>query len=208
MLVKVLSLLLCLGTITLWVTSYTWGVYAGWRSAWQRGDDYHVLGVATCTGMGGILLGADSRTDRNCSPDRMKRLQRSNPPGHRFRAEGQPPGMYVGRTVSRKSIWNRLGFNCEYGDDHKEYELLRRITHEHGPDANDVAGFQGYIAFPAWIPATAFAVLPGIAVMRRLHRTRARKEALCPSCGYDLRATPERCPECGKEVEPLGGMNG
>jgi hypothetical protein len=33
---------------------------------------------------------------------------------------------------------------------------------------------------------------------RDLLRKRAR-QGLCPRCGYDLRGSPERCPECGRE---------
>ena len=52
---------------------------------------------------------------------------------------------------------------------------------------------------PYWTLALFVAALPALVLKRALARRRLEKnQTLCQNCGYDLRASPERCPECGK----------
>jgi hypothetical protein len=46
-----------------------------------------------------------------------------------------------------------------------------------------------------WLLFTVTATLPSIWLVRRLRRR--KRAGFCPICNYDLRASPERCPECG-----------
>jgi hypothetical protein len=69
------------------------------------------------------------------------------------------------------------------------------------------------VTLPYWFITLSCAIAPATA-LRRLRRRmvegRLRQSGRCKTCGYDLRATPNRCPECGtavaaKPCAPHGG---
>jgi hypothetical protein len=84
-------------------------------------------------------------------------------------------------------------------------ETLRRtrLQFEARVAAAELAAGGSYhwqLVFPAWLLIAVTLPLPlweAKAVLRTLRERRCLRAGLCPTCGYDLRASLGRCPECG-----------
>ena len=61
-----------------------------------------------------------------------------------------------------------------------------------------------WVAIPLWLLLIPAAVAWAPAGWRAARGRTRRRPGHCRVCGYDLRATPERCPECGT----VGGRQG
>ncbi len=65
-----------------------------------------------------------------------------------------------------------------------------------------------FIAAPYWFPALLAAFLPAL-WLRRIARKQLRiRRGLCTNCGYDLRYSPNTCPECGHLKHARADDNG
>jgi hypothetical protein len=84
-------------------------------------------------------------------------------------------------TPAPQSWWNRLGFYAA----------------QTGWESSFASESQEWVAMPAWLPVLAFLILPVVWILRWRAARRRASAGLCETCGYDLRGTPERCPECG-----------
>ncbi len=73
------------------------------------------------------------------------------------------------------------------------------------PPARTLPLTGGAITIPLWVPMLLFGAMPlwrlvNLPARRRRSRIAAGR---CAACGYDLRATPDRCPECGALPEKI-----
>lgn len=66
-----------------------------------------------------------------------------------------------------------------------------------GSDGGEVQASHLAVVMPLWLPTLLAAIAPLRIAMRGLRRWRRWRTGRCLACGYDLRGSAGRCPECG-----------
>jgi 4-amino-4-deoxy-L-arabinose transferase-like glycosyltransferase len=63
--------------------------------------------------------------------------------------------------------------------------------------AIDPEGHLLVVRLPLWVIALTTGLLPGVWLAGRVRARKRGSSGFCAACGYNLCATPARCPECG-----------
>jgi hypothetical protein len=178
-----LSLLLCIATAVLWARSYN-VLYAVRRTR----VDQRTGAVCTrsCIVASGRLLVSVGlyRSDLDHFSD------------------GPPPGGW--------RLYRDPYYYADRSFSPRPWLATWRAQHDSGRTVWGPAGtWSAAVNLPVIAPHWAFVMVTAVpaavslfAWRRDGRRRRHSVGGLCLACGYDLRATPDRCPECGNEPRP------
>jgi hypothetical protein len=169
------SLALGVLTVLLWVGSYRY--YCQYS---RPGDDVQTIVYARS------LRGGLQFAKVGSVPAWFIEAQRLSSPRWRTERLDTPPGS----SMTPDNDWQLLdGPRLTTNVRTLGFRLLRGTLFYHSPFWS--------LRIPYWSLALLCLPLPAARGVGWWRRRRTRKQGHCPACGYDLRATPDRCPECG-----------
>jgi hypothetical protein len=186
---SVASLLLCTAVCVLWVRSFWSYDRLSYYQCRMEGDDQAVGFAAAIGSDRGMLWIGEYRVRHLQLPPDAAAFKKSYLSGPRWRVRSAPVGHYSQSTLLPATGPTLFALA---GHELRESRVSGSFV-SHGLEAG----------IPTWSPAALLSLAPLAQVSRRLLRRGCRSRGLCPSCGYDLRATPGRCPECGAVPEAV-----
>jgi hypothetical protein len=190
--VSLAGVVLAAGALTCWGWS---AVNAPLVFSWGSAREMNFVVIQP----GGVRFVRQSATPPAAGTDVSPELRELDVVGAR------PPGMWLAGFVDGTPVRSRLGFS--YGRRQMGYFMKPGTVGGSGPPGPGAlfVATRTSLVLPFWFLALLFLV-PAM-LRAAVAAARARREAspfACRRCGYDLRATPDRCPECGAAAALAG----
>jgi hypothetical protein len=169
---------LCLMAACMWFRSYRVDDHLEWRRVDNVGAEHYSWYLILSSGAGGLGVCRDAEIGY---VDSLTPSEAARPVGR---------WEFDGWTIRRPPVYPTRGF---FSAPVRPPGFAFHWEHSPGTVVRDVIVPYWAVVVPTAVPPLLFA--------RRVHRQRLRLQRLrsgwCRRCGYDLRATPDRCPECG-----------
>lgn len=165
--------------VTFWVRSRSGYDYMSRSSYAWNGGSFETRGLFLKSSGGGLSL--FYRAIRQTRVAMIRTHQGRPSPFYTWERDVRPPEYPAQPPVPTR--WNRIGFG-----------LWRKPW---GADEYGGTWMYEHVVVPYWALGLPLVVPPAWWAAAKLRARPRSGNGLCAACGYDLRASPERCPECG-----------